>query len=476
MQNIGKRILLYDPLLEDIGKMRFLNEKIAYSDANQTENQRDNILKKSKKSYYLIYNSIYNRIDICEGTIHIESHLFDGYDIENVFIPSTVIDIQDNAFFQCRKLTTVSLKCQDLKSIGKSAFSDCEKLKSFVIPNSVNVIEDYTFKGCKELENIKLPVTLEVIKEKAFSGCNSLTEIKLPKAIKKIGYGAFKECRNLRSVIIPGVLTIYPYEDENPIENNNENSVNNFTISEKCFSKCRELRNIIIMKNCKIIEDSAFLLCSKITSIIINLSKGTKIGNSAFKNCEQLETINFIVENGASLEIGQSTFENCKKLEKVNFNSPNLFGENCLCVKSSAFKNCECLKEFKFPENCNGDIGTNCFEGCKNLSHVILPSNITKISKSMFKDCQNLKTINLSEKEKITLIDEGAFDNCSKLNLTNLPQNLVKIGDKAFQKCSLLEIKSLPSKIEEIGERAFNECIGFIELIIKHENYSQRSL
>lgn len=39
LSNISKRLLLYDPLLEEIGKMRFLNEKLAYSEENQARNQ-----------------------------------------------------------------------------------------------------------------------------------------------------------------------------------------------------------------------------------------------------------------------------------------------------------------------------------------------------------------------------------------------------------------------------------------------------
>lgn len=199
LNNICQRLLLYDPLLEEIGKMRFLNEKLAYSEEKQAKNQRDNYLKKSKKSFYLIYNTIYNRIDICEGTTRVESRLFAGYDIEKVFIPSTVIDIQDNAFYQCKNLTTVTLNCMNLKAIGKSAFSDCENLRTFIMPDTVKIIEDYTFKGCKKLENIEFSKSLVEIKEKAFSNCDSLTKIILPKTIQEIGYGAFKKCQNLKN-------------------------------------------------------------------------------------------------------------------------------------------------------------------------------------------------------------------------------------------------------------------------------------
>lgn len=268
----------------------------------------------------------------------------------------------------------------------------------------------------------------------------------------------------MKIVIIPGVLIVYPYENEIPVDED-DISIQNFTISAKCFLKCREFQNIIIKEKCQRIEEYAFDLCSKLTNVKIDLSNDTQMGNSVFKDCEQLEKVNFVVVNDASLTIGQSSFENCRKLKEVTFDHPELFENESLKVESFAFAKCESLDQFIFPDNCDGNIGTNCFEGCTNLAFVILPNQITQISKAMFKDCQNLVNIDLSNNE-ITLIDESAFDNCSKLNFENLPQNLVKIGNKAFQKCTLLKINNLPPNIEEIGERAFNECIHFNELII----------
>lgn len=260
------------------------------------------------------------------------------------------------------------------------------------------------------------------------------------------------------------IKVVYCYENEIPIDKD-DISIQNFTISAKCFSKCREFQNVIIKKKCQKIEESAFDLCSKLTTVTINLSDNTQMGNSVFKDCEQLEKVNFAVVNDASLTIGQSSFENCKKLKEVTFDHPELFENESLKVESFAFAKCESLNQFIFPDNCDGNIGTNCFEGCTNLASVSLPNQITQISKAMFKDCQNLVNIDLNNKE-ITFIDESAFDNCSKLDIEILPQNLVKIGNKAFQKCSLLKINNLPPNIEEIGERAFNECIHFNELTI----------
>jgi hypothetical protein len=64
-----------------------------------------------------------------------------------------------------------------VKTIGDSAFSDCENLTSITIPNGVKTIGNG-----------------------AFSGCTSLTSIVIPNSVKTIGNSAFGECKNLTSI------------------------------------------------------------------------------------------------------------------------------------------------------------------------------------------------------------------------------------------------------------------------------------
>ena len=454
-------IFLYENLFKELGQLCFLNEKIAYNETNN-QNQRDNYLKKTKKNYYTLFNQINDEIRIFDGSKLIENHLFDGYNIEKVFIPSSVLVIEDNAFYRCKNLTTVSLESINMTKIGKSAFSGCENLRSFVIPDKVTVIEEYTFKNCRKLEKISFPKNLKEIKEKAFYGCKSLTEIKLPDTVQKVGCGAFKKCRSLEIVTIPGILYICP--DAAALEISDNSSVQNFCISSKCFFKCKQLKNVFIRQNCQKIDDSAFSMCRNIETLNINVSSGSKIGNFAFQNCSQIKKVDFSLKKGSSLEIGDSSFQNCVELAEVNFDHPELFKSNALKINSAVFSGCINLSKFNFPLNCNEEIGENFFNGCKSLESVTLPANLTKINKGMFKDCLNLTEINL-EGENITVIESNSFENCSKLKFESLPSNLTKIGDCAFRNCSLLNFKTFPSKIEEIGQNSFENCTQFNELI-----------
>lgn len=85
-------------------------------------------------------------------------------------------------------------------SIGAHAFSDCTKLTSITIPDSVTSIGDYAFVCCESLTSITIPNNITSISEYTFFGCKYLNEITLPQSITKIEENAFYGCLNLSAV------------------------------------------------------------------------------------------------------------------------------------------------------------------------------------------------------------------------------------------------------------------------------------
>ena len=57
-------------------------------------------------------------------------------------------------------------------------------------------------------------------------------------------------------------------------------------------------------------------------------------------------------------------------------------------------------------------------------------------------------------------IGDKAFDNCKKLEHSNLEENdaLVFVGTNAFNQCGLLELSKLPETLQVIGGSAFAFC------------------
>lgn len=72
-----------------------------------------------------------------------------------VAVPEGVVRIGDDAFLKDADLESIELP-SGLKSIGKSAFEDCD-LSSIKLPSDLTTIEDYAFLRCSNLESIEIP-------------------------------------------------------------------------------------------------------------------------------------------------------------------------------------------------------------------------------------------------------------------------------------------------------------------------------
>ena len=170
------------------------------------------------------------------------SALFDKFKTKMLFavktlreyaIPSSVSEISDNAFYNCRHLKTLVLPLR-LKSVYAFHFSSCDSLYSisideknpylcsdgsvlynkdkselvFVchtvrkmsIPSSVTQIGDYAFYKCTDFSSLKLPSGVHWIGSYAFAGCKSLTSVTLPSGVIWIDSYSFYGCESLRSI------------------------------------------------------------------------------------------------------------------------------------------------------------------------------------------------------------------------------------------------------------------------------------
>lgn len=118
---------------------------------------------------------------------------FNGSGITEIVIPTSVTEIGDDAFKDCRKLRYVYFSENSrLTSIKDSAFSGCESLYSIAIPASLKTIGWGAFGNgygsLTGIKNITIPADsqLETVGERAFAYTN-MTSFTFPKTIKEIG-------------------------------------------------------------------------------------------------------------------------------------------------------------------------------------------------------------------------------------------------------------------------------------------------
>ena len=153
--------------------------------------------------------------------------------IPNASIPNSVTTIEDNAFSNCRALTSVVIPSSVTK-LYQQSFSGCSSLKSIrvdennrtydsrnncnavietatktlmigcqstIIPKGITSIAERSFQSCEKLDSIKIPYGVTSIGNYAFAYCNDLVYVEIPNSVQTIRYGAFSECYNLQTIV-----------------------------------------------------------------------------------------------------------------------------------------------------------------------------------------------------------------------------------------------------------------------------------
>ena len=249
--------------------------------------------------------------------ITIGEEMFYQSDLRSVVIPTNVTTVGYSAFKRCSSLTTVTFeKESQLKTIGGDyyygAFSDCTALTSIEIPASVETIGNTAFSDCSSLATVTFEKgsRLKTIGNNAYYRCTSLTSIEIPASVETIEKKAFMHCSSLATVT---------FEKGSQLKTIAGDSY------DGAFSDCTALTSIEIPASVETIEATAFKRCSKLTTITFEKGSLLKtIGggyyssyyHGAFSDCSSLTSI----EIPASVETIEATaFLLCSKLTTVTF-------------------------------------------------------------------------------------------------------------------------------------------------------------
>ena len=87
--------------------------------------------------------------------------------------------------------------------------------------------------------------------------------------------------------------------------------------------------------------------------------------------------------------------------------------------------------------------------------------NATKIKPYAFHNDSMLKNIIMP---KVTSISSYAFESCTGLAITELPEGLKSLGAHAFSRCSSLAITKIPDGLTSIDTYTFRECSSFVSI------------
>jgi len=254
---------------------------------------------------------------------------------------SSITTVSTNAFLNCAALTGITLP-NSVESIEVGAFEGCENLTGVIIPNSVTFIGAGAFAKCTSLKGITIPDSVKSIGAQAFSGCSGLTRVSLGNNVKDIETETFMDCENLINITIPDSVS---------------------SIGVRAFAGCNNLTSITLPISLSSIGDRAFASCYSLTGITIP-AKVTKIGNGAFANTN-LSSIDVDTANTAYTSFNGVLYNKNKTI---------------LIICPSRKKG-----DFTIPNGVTG-IGEDAFEGCHNLTSLVIPNTVTTIGAGTFYD------------------------------------------------------------------------------------------
>lgn len=293
--------------------------------------------------------------------------------LKEITIPDSVENIEEGAFKDCTSLEKVTLG-ENVASLGVDCFANT-KIKSIHLGQSVHNIVG-AFRDCKTLETVTVDTANTILitegsaiylKSKfVFDGeekdglileyylpSKAQGKITLKSNVGAIGTYAFYGCNALEEVVAGNI----EYVDYQAFCNS----------SIKKFSAKGEYR----------IEDAAFRNCKNLETI--DLENVSYIGVGAFENCTSLKEV--VLPESIS-QINELAFANTGITELT------VSGSNCF-IYESAFKNCENLETVRLEDGVYY-VGANVFLGCDDLKTIYISKTVREFDDNAFNGCEDV--------------------------------------------------------------------------------------
>lgn len=312
----------------------------------------------------------------------------------------------------------------EVTEIGARAFKECSQLTDITYPKNITKISDWAFYGTG-LINIIIPNTVTYIGISTFCDCASSEYINIPNSIQFMGERAFGHATQGEIYIdcdIPSVASDW---------------------TESAFA-WSHISKITIGRNVKFIGDYAFVECNQVTTIVYeDGNKLEHIGKGGFGGCPLVEempipeSVEFIGEYAFSLCSNLKTFKmvgsgNGKYI--VRGNGALYDDTNLALVRYPPKNEAETYEIEMFRDS----IAPAAFRDCNNLKTIQLPTrylnNKMRFGAASFCDCKNLKTVENFSLTGITVLN-GLFRGCEKLTSIELPTTIEEIRYAAFEGC-----------------------------------------
>ncbi len=368
--------------------------------------------------------------------------------ITDLTIPSSVRNIEQNAFRNCVGLTSVEFRvngANGVENIGTNAFNITAEgedfLTSVTMPSTLRTIGEYVFQGRDQLSSIILNEGLTTIGNSAFMGLSlyggsepsGLKSLTIPSTVTTIGRAAFMNNTALATIVFE--------------------RTESFTIGGKAFGNLPALTSITFRS-------------AAVPEGIVNANETVFTNNAGSPTAS--DTIIWVPEGAVEAYKTSVAFASRADYIYAEGTSLTQFSftlnaeENGYIVAKGeeAFSGAvELPDEYRgLPVVAIAEFG---FEGCTGITELIVPSSIETIGRAAFRNCTGLASVEfrVNGANGVRTIGNNAFDVTSAGNdfllSVAMPSTLRTIGEYVFQGRDKLSSIILNEGLTTIGNSAF---------------------
>ncbi|MCR4660751.1 MAG: leucine-rich repeat protein [Clostridia bacterium] len=350
-----------------------------------------------------------------------------------------ITNISEYAFYNCVNLVTLKgMQNADISEVGDYAFYNCSSVNNISLGLSIETIGNYAFYNNISASFSIVAYNLSEIGDYAFFKCKKLGDLYTTSSkLTRLGENIFTGCENITSTFITNrpIFTFFGgdfdgssndkfqpirYEDKDyyipisltEIEVCTDESNQSSSIPENFLYNCKYIKKVIIGSDITKIDNRAFFMDVTATSAPLYLiipDSLTEIGDYAFVGRKDCNNIN--LPSGLT-KIGEYAFYGCNNLFNVTYSGTGLQSIGKYAFKNTGYYDSS-TKVLRLGYVVVGISSNECEKN--NITYLGKQDfgNATTIMACAFEGNTTLKTIDLGN--NITIIEDGAFKNCSSI-------------------------------------------------------------
>lgn len=371
------------------------------------------------------------------------------------------------------------------KKIPRGLLRGCTELMEVIIPTTVEEVDPEAFEDCKKIKFVKadprwlsllhkenvraviIPDGVTNVSMEAFAGCSGLTVLNIAKSVNHIESLAFADCKQLRQVVGDSKLARY-FEQLNvniwaiPDES--------YGIDEKALDECKSLEMVYVGEKLvmrKILEGyriiGKFDKEGESLNLIQIADSVEQMEPDALENCKNLKRaivnarlVKYLPkEKLEELELTKGTKKLCKGDLSGLWNLRRLKIKHCLLnVEDGAFAECPQVEELE----CAAEM-LPCIVHKNKVKKLILSKETRRVTREYLKGFTELESVEFPDTDII--IEEDAFAECPKCKEKSIcqvsyeiPVGTTKLTRNMFQNRKTLKTLKIPSSVVELDEDA----------------------